>query len=172
MKVVALSVVTLALDLIFGLTAAQATRTVRIASHVSIKGKALTFSGRVTSRNAACERGRKVTLHRTNGNVLGSTTTNSTGRWKITATGPRADDLTAGPCQVHQRRSERLVEAAGLRGVGQHRHRRRPESPQRGFGGDDQDREPRQARGKREAREQDRRAREPEPQRERTAAAV
>src|SRR5437588_959152 len=87
MKVVALLVVTLALGLLFGLTAAQATRTVRIASHVSIKGKALTFSGRVTSRNAACERGRKVTLHRTNGNVLGSTTTNSTGRWKITASG-------------------------------------------------------------------------------------
>ena len=87
MKVVALSVVTLALGLIFGLTAAQATRTVRIASHISIKGKELTFSGRVTSRNAACERGRKVTLHRTNGNVLGSTTTNSTGRWKITASG-------------------------------------------------------------------------------------
>ena len=87
MKVVALSVVTLTLGLIFGLTAAQATRTVRIASHISIKGKELTFSGRVTSRNAACERGRKVTLHRTNGNVLGSTTTNSTGRWKITASG-------------------------------------------------------------------------------------
>jgi len=87
MKVVALLVVTLALGLIFGLTAAQATRTVRIASHISIKGKELTFSGRVTSRNAACERGRKVTLHRTNGNVLGSTTTNSTGRWKITASG-------------------------------------------------------------------------------------
>src|SRR5437588_10067531 len=87
MKVVALSVVTLALGLIFGLTAAQATRTVRIASHISIKGKELTFSGRVTSRNAACERRRKVTLHRTNGNVLGSTTTNSTGRWTITASG-------------------------------------------------------------------------------------
>jgi len=87
MKVVALLVVTLALGLIFGLPAAQATRTVRIASHISIKGKELTFSGRVTSRNAACERGRKVTLHRTNGNVLGSTTTNSTGRWKITASG-------------------------------------------------------------------------------------
>src|SRR2546421_7731792 len=87
MRAIAISLTTLALAMIFGLSAAQATRTVTIASHISIKGKGLTFSGRVTSSNAACESARKVTLHRTNGNVLGSTTTNSTGHWKITSSG-------------------------------------------------------------------------------------
>lgn len=68
-------------------TGAHATRTVRIASRVSIKSHGLTFSGRVTSPNAACERGRRVTLHRTNGEVLGKATTSASGRWKITASG-------------------------------------------------------------------------------------
>ena len=39
-------------------------RTVTIASHISIKSKGLTFSGRVTAKNAACDSGRKVTLYR------------------------------------------------------------------------------------------------------------
>jgi hypothetical protein len=68
-------------------TTADAMKTVNIASHVSIKSTGLTFSGKVTSSNAACVTGRKVTLYRTNGNVLGSITTGSSGRWKITAQG-------------------------------------------------------------------------------------
>ena len=71
----------------FGLSSAEATRIVRIASHVSIQSKGLTFKGKVTARNHACEGGRKVTLHRTNGDVLGSTRTHSDGHWKITAQG-------------------------------------------------------------------------------------
>lgn len=72
-----------------GLTNAQATakRTVRIASHISIKSEGLSFSGRVTSPNSACTVSRKVTLYRTNGNVLGTTHTNNHGRWHITASG-------------------------------------------------------------------------------------
>lgn len=72
-----------------GLTNAQATagRTVRIASHISIRGEELRFSGRVTAPNSACEASRKVTLHRTNGDVLGSTTTDRHGRWHIRAQG-------------------------------------------------------------------------------------
>jgi hypothetical protein len=66
---------------------ADATRTVRIASHISIKSRGLTFSGRVTSSNAACKGGRTVVLHRTNGNILGSQTTPASGKWKITASG-------------------------------------------------------------------------------------
>lgn len=66
---------------------AAASRTVTIASHISIKSSGLTFSGRVTSPNAACDYGRHVTLYRTNGNVLGSRTTGTSGRWKITASG-------------------------------------------------------------------------------------
>jgi hypothetical protein len=86
-KVPAVSVAALVVGSVFGLSVAQATRTVRIASHISIRGKGLTFRGRVTSPKAACERARRVTLHRTNGNVLGSTTTTSTGHWTITASG-------------------------------------------------------------------------------------
>jgi hypothetical protein len=72
---------------IFGLATANATRTVTIATHVSIKSNGLTFSGKVTSPNAACVSGRKVTLFRTNGNVLGTQTTGASGRWKIKASG-------------------------------------------------------------------------------------
>ena len=67
--------------------AADATRIVRIPSHISIHSHGLTFSGRVTSPNTACEAHRRVTLHRTNGNILGHATTNSVGHWKITASG-------------------------------------------------------------------------------------
>ena len=70
-----------------GLTAAEARRVVRVASHVSIKSSGLTFSGRVTSTVFGCVLARKVTLYRTNGNVLGSVTTGTSGRWKVTASG-------------------------------------------------------------------------------------
>jgi len=76
-----------ALLLAAGLTPAGATRTVTIGSHITIKGKGLTFSGKVTSSKAACESGRKVTLYRTGSLVLGSATTNSSGGWKITVSG-------------------------------------------------------------------------------------
>ncbi len=66
---------------------ADATRVVRISSHISIHSEGLTFSGRVTSPNHACVPMRKVTLYRTNGNVLGHTHTNAQGHWKITASG-------------------------------------------------------------------------------------
>ena len=73
--------------LLAGLTPAEATRTVRIASQITIKSNSLTFSGRVTSGNAACKTARKVTLYRTASLLLGSTTTNSSGHWKITVSG-------------------------------------------------------------------------------------
>ena len=70
-----------------GLTTAEATKTVAIGSHITIKSNELTFSGSVTSSNAACRGGRKVTLYRKQSQVLGSTTTNASGRWTITASG-------------------------------------------------------------------------------------
>jgi hypothetical protein len=66
---------------------ALATRSVKIASHVSIKGKGLTFTGGVTSPNRACKRARKVLLYRTPALALGSATTNAAGHWKITVSG-------------------------------------------------------------------------------------
>lgn len=73
--------------LIAGLSIAEATRTVRIASHVTIKSDGLTFSGRVTSSNSACGVARKVTLYRTASLKLGSTTASTSGRWKVTVSG-------------------------------------------------------------------------------------
>jgi FlaG/FlaF family flagellin (archaellin) len=67
--------------------AVVATRTVRLDSHISIRDAGLTFRGRVTSANAACDFDRRVTLHRTNGNILGHVTTGVSGRWRITALG-------------------------------------------------------------------------------------
>jgi hypothetical protein len=84
--VVALAAIPL-LGFAVGLTAAEATRTVRIASHITIRSRSLTFSGKVTSSNPACRSPRKVTLHRTPSLVLGTTTTDSAGRWTITASG-------------------------------------------------------------------------------------
>jgi hypothetical protein len=87
LKVAAIATSASALALVSGLTTAEATRTVKIASHITIKSNGLKFSGSVTSSNAACKSGRKVTLYRKPSQVLGSTTTNSSGRWKITASG-------------------------------------------------------------------------------------
>jgi len=75
------------ISVLVGVTSAFATRTVTIASHISIKSKGLTFSGGVTAKNAACDGGRKVTLYRTSALKLGSATTSSSGQWKITASG-------------------------------------------------------------------------------------
>lgn len=69
------------------LTTAEATRTVRIASHITIKSKELSFSGRVTSSKPACRGSRTVTLYRTPSQALGSTATSSSGSWSVTASG-------------------------------------------------------------------------------------
>lgn len=76
-----------ALLLAGSLTPAAATRTVTVSSHITIKGKGLTFSGNVSASRAACKAGRKVALYRTGSLLLGSATTNSSGRWKITVSG-------------------------------------------------------------------------------------
>lgn len=88
-KSIGLGVAAFAAVAAVALTSAQAIakRTKRIASHISIKGEELTFSGQVSSANSACTISRKVTLHRTNGNVLGSTQTDNNGRWQIRARG-------------------------------------------------------------------------------------
>jgi ABC-type iron transport system FetAB ATPase subunit len=86
-RVLKVAVAALAAVALVGVSNADATHVVKIASHISIKSRNLTFHGRVTSPNHACQYKRKVTLYRTNGDVLGHTTTNSRGHWKITASG-------------------------------------------------------------------------------------
>jgi len=70
---------------------AAATKTVTIASAVSIKSNGLAFSGRVTSPNSACKGGRHVTLYRRfsggGHQKLGSATTSASGKWHVTASG-------------------------------------------------------------------------------------
>lgn len=103
--VLTLAVLTLALPL----SAADATRTVKIASHISIKSKGLDFSGRVTSPNAACDASRHVTLYRklsSGGHQkLGSTTTSASGKWHVTVSGFAGVSLSSFYATV-KRRSE------------------------------------------------------------------
>ena len=66
---------------------AYATRTVKVASHISIKSHHnTTFTGRVTS-HPGCEDGRRVTLYTTTRLKLGTAKTNKYGYWKIKASG-------------------------------------------------------------------------------------
>lgn len=103
LRVAAAAASAVAIGSSFGLTAAAATRTVKIASHVSITHRGLLFSGKVSSSKAACVSGRKVTLLRTNGNVLGTATTASSGRWQIAAPGSAGITLGHFYARVKQR---------------------------------------------------------------------
>jgi hypothetical protein len=80
-------VAAVAAAMLLSVASADATHVATIASHISIRSHNLTFSGRVTSSNHACVPQRRVTLHRTNGDILGHTRTNGRGHWKITASG-------------------------------------------------------------------------------------
>jgi hypothetical protein len=77
----------LAAGAVLGVANAEASHVVKIPSHISIRNHGLRFGGKVTSSNHACVTDRKVTLYRTNGDVLGHTHTNSHGHWTITASG-------------------------------------------------------------------------------------
>jgi hypothetical protein len=86
-----------------GATIASATRTVKIGSKISISDKGLTFRGRVTSSNTACEAARKVALYRTNGLKLGTAKTGSAGGWKLTVPGSAGISLGHFYAKVTQR---------------------------------------------------------------------
>ena len=87
-KVATIATSASALGLACGLSVADATKTVKIASHITIKDKGLKFSGKVSAKNSACDGGRKVTLYRKSGPLkLGTTTTSTSGAWKIQPSG-------------------------------------------------------------------------------------
>src|SRR5947208_1570209 len=66
---------------------AYGTRTVKVASHISIKSHHdTTFSGRVRA-HSGCKEGRRVTLYTTTKLKLGTAKTNKHGHWKIKASG-------------------------------------------------------------------------------------
>lgn len=87
-KILAATVAVMGVPLVAGLGSADATRTVTLASHISIKSHHnTTFTGRVTSSNPGCEAARRVTLYTTTKLKLGTTKTNLHGYWKIKASG-------------------------------------------------------------------------------------
>jgi hypothetical protein len=78
----------IAVVFVVGVGATYATRTVRLASHISIQSHHdTTFTGRVTSSNSGCDSARRVTLYTTNKLKLGRARTNTHGYWKIKASG-------------------------------------------------------------------------------------
>jgi hypothetical protein len=105
LRVAASAAAALMASLTIGLATAEATRTVRIASQISIRSHGLTFSGKVTSSNPGCVVHRKVTLYRTNGDVLGTAKSGLHGHWKITAQGSAGITLGKFYAKV-KRRSE------------------------------------------------------------------
>ena len=88
-RVVAATVAVMGVVLVAGFGSAYATRTVKVASHVSIKSHHDgTFTGRVTSSDPGCASdGRRVTLYTTSKLKLGTANTNIHGQWKIKASG-------------------------------------------------------------------------------------
>jgi hypothetical protein len=112
-------------------TTATATRTVRIASKVSIANHhGLHFVGRVTSSNHACVEQRKVVLFRVIENgpdqALERGTTSAQGRWSLEVSGfagismshfyakaKRRSEGTAGTIYVCQADRSRTIELGG-----------------------------------------------------------
>ncbi len=87
-KMVATTVAVMGVVLIAGFGAAYATRTVKLASRITIKSHHnTTFTGRVTSTSPGCEDARRVTLYTTTKLRLGTVKTNKHGYWKIKASG-------------------------------------------------------------------------------------
>jgi hypothetical protein len=70
-----------------GVIATEASGAVKLPTFITIHSKGLTFRGKVKTTDPSCILGRKVVLHRTNGNLLGTYTTGPSGTWKITASG-------------------------------------------------------------------------------------
>ena len=86
-RTVAVTVAVMGLALVACLGSAYASRTVKVASHISIKSHHnTTFTGRVTS-HPGCQDSRKVTLYTTTKLKLGTVKTNKNGYWKIKASG-------------------------------------------------------------------------------------
>jgi glutamate synthase domain-containing protein 3 len=107
-RITALTAAATATALGFSLGTADATKTVRIKSHISIKAKELTFRGRVTSKNAGCKPGRSVVLYRkfSDGTRqrIGTDTTGPKGGWKITVSGSAGISMARFVAKVKTRR--------------------------------------------------------------------
>src|SRR2546421_11586056 len=93
----------------FTLTTADATRTVRIPSRITIEQHgSLRFHGKVKSENAGCKDARHVSLYRrgTDGSRqrLGVFVTGPSGKWRITVSGFAGVSLSHFYAKVRQRK--------------------------------------------------------------------
>lgn len=87
-RIVAATVTVMGVALVTCFGSAYATRTVTLASHISLKSHHNTvFTGRVTSSNPGCEDARRVTLYTTTKLKLGKAKTTKHGYWTIKASG-------------------------------------------------------------------------------------
>jgi hypothetical protein len=103
----------LALLAALGAGSALASRTVTIASKVSIEPAGIGFAGRITSSNGACAEDRRVTLFKAvrggRPEAMGHAKTDANGHWKIAVSGFAGVSLTP----FYARASRRSEGAAG-----------------------------------------------------------
>jgi hypothetical protein len=92
----------------FTFATADATNTVRIASHITIESHGLNFHGKVKSDNAGCKDGRHVSLYRifSDGSRqrVGLFVTGANGKWHVTVSGSAGISMSRFYAKVRQRR--------------------------------------------------------------------
>src|SRR4051812_38510093 len=92
----------------FTFTTADATRTVRIASRITIESHGLNFHGKVKSENSGCKDARHVSLYRkfSDGSRqrVGVFVTGPSGKWHITVSGSAGITMSRFYAKVRQRK--------------------------------------------------------------------
>jgi hypothetical protein len=92
----------------FTFTTAAATRTVRIASRITIESHGLRFHGKVKSENAGCKDARHVSLYRVfsdgSRQRVGVFVTGPNGKWHITVSGSAGISFSSFYAKVRQRK--------------------------------------------------------------------
>src|SRR5689334_1778585 len=87
---------------------ADATRTVRIASRITIESHDLHFHGKVKSENSACKDARHVSLYRVlsdgHRQRMGTFVTGPNGKWHVTVSGFAGVSMTHFYAKVRQRK--------------------------------------------------------------------
>jgi hypothetical protein len=87
---------------------AYATRTVRIASRITIESHGLNFHGKVKSENSACRDARHVSLYRVlsdgHRQRMGTFVTGPNGKWHITVSGSAGISMSHFYAKVRQRK--------------------------------------------------------------------
>lgn len=92
----------------FTLGTADATRTVKIASRITIESHDLHFHGKVKSENGACKDARHVSLYRVlsdgHRQRMGTFVTGPSGKWHVTVSGSAGISFSHFYAKVRQRK--------------------------------------------------------------------